>query len=59
MEKYFYERKIPDRNLEICQYIYHIGQYRYNWHKALEIFLVIKGTVETKLWRKNCLNGRR
>lgn len=55
MEKYFYERKIPDRNLEICQYIYHIGQYRYNWHKALEIFLVIKGTVELSCGGKTVL----
>ena len=46
MQKYFYEVKRPERNLEISQYIYWIGPYRYNWHEELEIMLILKGEVE-------------
>lgn len=46
MRKYFYEIKWADRSLNMRQYIYHIGPYRYNWHEELEIMLVLKGQVE-------------
>ncbi len=46
MDKYYYELNKPARTLTIRQYIYRIGQYRYNWHQALEILLVMKGRVE-------------
>lgn len=46
MQKYYYEQNKPSRTLTVRQYIYRIGQYRYNWHKALEILLVVRGTVE-------------
>ena len=39
MRKYFYEIKRQDRNLNMRQYIYWIGPYRYNWHEELEIML--------------------
>ena len=46
MRKYFYEIKRQDRNLNMRQYIYWIGPYRYNWHEELEIMLILKGNVE-------------
>jgi AraC-like DNA-binding protein/mannose-6-phosphate isomerase-like protein (cupin superfamily) len=46
MQKYFYELKKENRNLTIRQYVYRIGQYRYNWHKALEVLLVVNGSLE-------------
>lgn len=55
MQKYYYERIKPARSLTIRQYIYRIGQYRYNWHRALEILLVMKGTVEVSCGGKNIL----
>ncbi|MCD8121355.1 MAG: AraC family transcriptional regulator [Clostridiales bacterium] len=55
MQKYFYEHVRPARSLNIQQYIYYIGQYRYNWHKALEILLVMKGRVEVSYGGKTVL----
>lgn len=44
--QYFYELEKPGKNLSVRQYIYHIGPYRYNWHKHVEIMLVMSGEVE-------------
>lgn len=55
MEKYYYERVKPARSLTMRQYIYRIGQYRYNWHKALEILLVLKGSIEMNCGGKSFL----
>lgn len=46
MQKYFYQLRRPGRSLNMSQYIYWIGPYRYNWHQELEIMLILKGSVE-------------
>lgn len=46
MRKYFYEIDRKSRSLHMRQYIYWIGPYRYNWHEALELMLILKGHVE-------------
>lgn len=46
MRNYDYELKRQNRSLDIRQYVYWIGPYRYNWHEALELMLILKGNVE-------------
>lgn len=51
MEQFYYTYNRPNRNINLKQYIYRIGSYHYNWHKDLELFLVLNGSVEV------CTNG--
>lgn len=51
MEQFYYTYNKPNKNIILKQYIYRIGSYHYNWHKDLELFLVLNGEVEV------CTNG--
>lgn len=49
MEQFYYTYKKNDILLE--QYVYRIGSYHYNWHKELEILVVLSGEIEV------CVDG--
>lgn len=51
MEQFYYACNKPTKNINLKQYIYRIGSYHYNWHKDLELLLVLNGEVEV------CANG--
>jgi AraC-like DNA-binding protein len=46
MEKYYYKIEKLNKNIYTEIYIHKIGLFRYNWHKEIELTLVIKGVVE-------------
>lgn len=47
MKEFYYTYN--KQNVSIEQYIYRIGSYHYNWHKDLELFVVLKGEVEVSI----------
>lgn len=51
MDQFYYTYNKPNKNINLKQYIYKIGSYHYNWHKDLELLLVLNGEVEV------CMNG--
>jgi AraC-like DNA-binding protein/quercetin dioxygenase-like cupin family protein len=51
LEQFYYSYANSNKNINLKQYIYKIGSYHYNWHKDLELFLVVNGEVEV------CANG--
>lgn len=38
--------RIPSRNLVCSEYVYRIGSFHYNWHKEIELLLILKGRVD-------------
>lgn len=46
MKPYLFEYHQPDDHLFLTEYVYEIGTFHYNWHKDLEILVVLKGEVE-------------
>lgn len=46
MKPYLFEYHQPEDHLFLTEYIYEIGTFHYNWHKDLEILVVLKGEVE-------------
>lgn len=44
MNQFYYEHK--KNNVNLKHYIYKIGSYHYNWHKELELLMVLKGSIE-------------
>ncbi|MDW7660785.1 MAG: AraC family transcriptional regulator [Bacillota bacterium] len=51
MEQYFYDLSNKKTNLLLKQYIYNAGSYHFNWHKELELLVVLNGQIEV------CVNG--
>ncbi|NDL66680.1 AraC family transcriptional regulator [Anaerotalea alkaliphila] len=51
MKEFNYEYSRPSSNMALKQYIYRIGSYHFNWHKEIELLLVLRGEVEV------CGNG--
>jgi AraC-like DNA-binding protein len=51
LDQFYYTFNKPNKNINLKQYIYNIGSYHYNWHKDLELLLVLNGEVEV------CKNG--
>jgi AraC-like DNA-binding protein len=51
LEQFYYACNKPDKNMNLKQYVYKISSYHYNWHKDLELLLVLNGEVEV------CANG--
>lgn len=51
LEQFYYSYNKHTKNIFLKQYIYWIGSYHYNWHKEIELLLVIDGEVEV------CTNG--
>lgn len=52
MGQYKYALELKKEDIVINQYIYEVGGYRYNWHKDIEIMLVLVGRVEV------CVEGK-
>lgn len=46
MKPYLFEYHQLEDQLFLTEYIYEIGTFHYNWHKDLEILVVLKGEVE-------------
>lgn len=46
MKEFHYMYEKLNKNIKLEQYIYSIGSYHYNWHKYLELFIVLNGEVE-------------
>lgn len=46
MKPYLFEYQQKDNQLLVTEYIYEIGTFHYNWHKDLELLVVLKGKVE-------------
>ena len=46
MKPYLFEYQQKNDHLYLTEYIYEIGTFHYNWHKDLEILVVLKGNVE-------------
>lgn len=46
MKPYLFEYHQHEDQLFLTEYIYEIGTFHYNWHKDLEILVVLKGEVE-------------
>lgn len=40
------EYLIPSRHLVCNEYVYHIGSFHYNWHKEIELLLILRGCVD-------------
>ena len=51
MEQFYYTHSKLNKCINLKQYVYRIGSYHYNWHKDLELLLVLNGEVEV------CTNG--
>lgn len=52
MGQYKCSLELKKEDIVINQYIYEVGGYRYNWHKDIEIMLVLVGKVEV------CVEGK-
>lgn len=46
MGQMFFTWKNNKRDIDVKQYVYHIGSYHYNWHDAIELLIVLKGEIE-------------
>lgn len=46
MNYFNYNIEIEEQKIFMRQYIHKIGGYRYNWHKEIEIMLILEGNVE-------------
>lgn len=46
MKEFFYEVRKENRSLLYKLYIHKIGPFRFNWHKEIEINIVLRGRVE-------------
>lgn len=44
--EFFYRLRHGARGLDMKQYIYYLGPYRYNWHYDMELLLILSGIVE-------------
>lgn len=55
MKPYLFEYQQKNDHLYLTEYIYEIGTFHYNWHKDLEILVVMKGTVEVCTGNSLCL----
>ncbi len=44
--EYFFRLNHKSRNLNLKQYIYYLGPYRYNWHYDMELLLILEGSIE-------------
>lgn len=44
--EYFFRLNHKNRNLNLKQYIYYLGPYRYNWHYDMELLLILEGSIE-------------
>ncbi|WFA09268.1 AraC family transcriptional regulator [Tissierella sp. Yu-01] len=51
MEEFNYIIKKVGNELFLKQYIYRVGSYHYNWHKPIELLVILNGEVEV------CTNG--
>ena len=54
--EYYYKYK--DNEIELTQYIYKTGSYHYNWHKDLELLVVLNGKLEVTTNGKSWLLGK-
>lgn len=46
MKPYLFEYQQKENHLRVTEYIYEIGTFHYNWHKDMELLVVLKGEVE-------------
>ena len=46
MKPYLFRLEQECEHLAATEYIYEIGTFHYNWHKDLEILVILKGSVE-------------
>ncbi len=46
MKPYLFRFEQKHECLAVTEYIYEIGTFHYNWHKDLEILVILKGSVE-------------
>ncbi|KAA8669679.1 AraC family transcriptional regulator [Clostridium sp. HV4-5-A1G] len=53
MKKLFYEVKKESKNIFYKLYIHKIGPFRFNWHKEIEVNIILKGKVEV------CVEGKK
>lgn len=44
MQQFYYS--YDKNNIKLKQYIYKIGSYHYNWHKELELMILLSGEIE-------------
>lgn len=52
MNEYYFTLDDESMNLHLKQYVYAPGRYMFNWHRDIELMLVLKGQVEV------CVEGR-
>lgn len=52
MKEFFYKYSNEKRNIFAKLYIHKIGQYRFNWHKTIEVMFILSGSVEL------CVEGK-
>lgn len=41
--------KNKQRDIDVTQYVYYINAYHYNWHKAIELIIVLRGNIEVSI----------
>jgi len=46
MKEFHYKYKKSSTHVELEQYVYRLGIYHYNWHRDLELFLLLTGKAE-------------
>ena len=46
MKEFHYKYKKSSTHVELEQYVYRLGTYHYNWHRDLELFLLLTGKAE-------------
>ena len=46
MKPYLFRLEQECEHLAATEYIYEIGTFHYNWHRDLEILVILKGSVE-------------
>ena len=49
---YFFSLEMPQKKINLTHHIQNVNLYRFNWHKATEIFFLLSGKAEL------CVDGR-
>lgn len=49
----YYTWKNEKRDIDVKQYVYYISAYRYNWHEAMELLIVLQGEIEVSISGEN------
>lgn len=44
--KYYYSEKNENQQNAIEEYIYSVNFFRYNWHSDIELFILLRGTID-------------